>query len=312
MTDLNDMQYFAKVVDCGGFSAAGRALGLPKSRLSRRIANLEARLGVRLLNRTTRRSSLTAAGELYYRHCVAVCDEAQAAAEAIAHVQSEPRGTVRVTCPNTLAQTLVGPLLPGFLEAYPHVQIDMEVSNRVVDLVEEGVDVALRVRTSLSDSGSLIVKQLGRTHSLLVASPALLRTQGAPQAPADLSRIDTIAMSAVDGKAAWRLFASTGRDTQVEHRPRYVADDLLTLKFAALAGTGVCALPDYLCSRELEDGRLEAVLPDWSLEPAYLHAVFPSRRGLMPAVRSFLDYLGEHVAAVSERCAKLAGRLEAG
>ena len=146
MQDLNDMLFFAEVVDRGGFAAAGRALNLPKSRLSRRIAELEARLGVRLLQRTTRKLSLTQAGEIYHRHCVAMREQAEAADEAVALVQDEPRGTVRVTCPVTLAQTTIGPILPRFLAAHPQVRIDMQVSNRVVDLVQEGVDVALRVR----------------------------------------------------------------------------------------------------------------------------------------------------------------------
>jgi len=128
MQDLNDMLYFAEVVDRGGFAAAGRSLGLPKSKLSRRVAELEGRLGVRLLQRTTRKLSLTEAGELYHRHCVAMREEAEAAAEAVAVVQTEPRGTIRVTCPVTLAQSTVGPLLPLFLERHPHVRVEMQMT----------------------------------------------------------------------------------------------------------------------------------------------------------------------------------------
>jgi DNA-binding transcriptional LysR family regulator len=163
MQDLNDMLYFTEVVDSGGFAAAGRTLGVTKSRLSRRVAALETRLGVRLLQRTTRKLSLTAAGELYHRHCVAMRDEARAADEAVAQAQTEPRGTIRVNCPVTLAQTVLGPILPRFGAMHPLVNVVMEVSNRVVDLVEDGVDVALRVRPSVADSGSLVVKHLGTT-----------------------------------------------------------------------------------------------------------------------------------------------------
>ena len=203
--DLNDMLFFAEVVDRGGFAAAGRALNIPKSRLSRRIAELEDRLGVRLLQRTTRRLSLTEAGEIYHRHCVALREEAQAADEALARVRSEPSGTVRVTCPVTLAQFTVGPLLPRFLAEHPLVRVDMQVSNRVVDPVQEGIDVALRVRSMLDDSGSLVVKKLGPTHGLLVASPQLLQRVGSPKELGDLSRVPTVAMSAADGAARWRL-----------------------------------------------------------------------------------------------------------
>src|SRR5215217_6791060 len=142
MQDLNDMLFFAEVVDRGGFAAAGRALGVPKSKLSRRVAELEARLGVRLLQRTTRKLSLTAGGELYYRHCAAIREEAEAAAQALATVQTEPRGTIRVVCPVTLAQSTIGPLIPLFLERHPQVRVEMQVNNRVVDLVQEGIDVA--------------------------------------------------------------------------------------------------------------------------------------------------------------------------
>ncbi len=244
MQDLNDMLYFAEVVDRGGFAAAGRALHVPKSKLSRRVAELEARLGIRLLQRTTRKLSLTAAGELYHRHCVSVREEAEAAEEAVAVVQSEPRGTLRVTCPVTLAQTTVGPLIPLFLQLHPQVRLDMQVSNRVVDLVQEGVDVALRVRPTLDDSGSLIVKNLGATQGLLVASPAQLQLQGRAHLPEDLHRLSTVAMSAGDGRASWSLLGPGGREYDFQHRPVYTADDLSTLKYAVLKGTGMCILPD--------------------------------------------------------------------
>lgn len=296
MQDLNDMAYFAEVVDQGSFVAAARTLGLPKSRLSRRVAGLEARLGVRLLQRTTRKLSLTEAGETYHRHCVTMREAAEAAGEAIARVQTEPRGTVRVVCPVTLAQSTVGVLIPGFLARHPQVRIDMQVSNRVVDLVQEGIDVALRVRATLDDSGSLVVKNLGLTRGLLVASPRLLQQLGPVDGPEALRRLPTLAMSAADGRASWQLRGPQGQRHELQHHPVYTADDLLTLKQAALAGTGMTALPDYMCRRELQRGELQQVLPGWTPPPAVMHAVFASRRGMVPAVRRFLDYLGEHLS----------------
>ncbi|MCK6416792.1 MAG: LysR family transcriptional regulator [Giesbergeria sp.] len=293
MQDLNDMLFFAEVVERGGFAAAGRALGVPKSRLSRRVSELEAQLGVRLLQRTTRRLSLTGVGEAYLRHCQAVRESAQAALDAVAQVQTEPRGSLRVTCPVTLAQTVLAELMPAFLQRYPQVRVELQVSNRVVNLVEEGVDVALRVRASLEESGSMVVKRLDVACQVLVASPELLIRQGTPATLEDLARMDSIAMSAPDGKAVWQLSGPHGAQQQVQHSPRYVADDLLTLKFAALAGTGICWLPDYMCHDEIRDRRLVRVLPDWAPTPGIVHAVFPSRRGLAPAVRHFLDFLGE-------------------
>jgi DNA-binding transcriptional LysR family regulator len=296
MQDLNDMLYFAEVVDKGGFAAAGRALGIPKSKLSRRVAELEARLGVRLLQRTTRKLSLTEAGELYHRHCVAMREDAEAAEEAVAQVQSEPRGTVRIVCPVTLAQSTIAYIVPGFLARYPLVRVEMEVSNRIVDLVQEGIDVALRVRPTLDDSGSLVVKNLGQTQAFLVGSPVQLAREGPVATVEDLAKLSTLAMSAADGRTSWKLAGPQGREHEFVHRPAYTANDLLTLKIATLQGAGICLLPDYMCDAELADGRLVLVLPGWAPRAAVVHAVFPSRRGMAPAVRRFLDFLGEHVS----------------
>ena len=291
------MWYFAEVVDKGSFAAAGRALGLPKSRLSRRVAELEERLGVRLLQRTTRSLSVTAVGEMYHRHCVAMREEAQAAAQAVAQAQTEPRGTIRVACPVTLAHTTIGPLLPRFLARHPAVAIDMRVSNRAVDLIEEGFDVALRVRPTLDDSGSMVVKNFGTSRTLLIASPALLARQGMPLTPRELEQLDTVAMSATEGRSSWDLIGPFEASFTFTHKARYIADDLLTLKLAVLGGVGICILPDYMCREELASGALGPVLPGWAPRPGIFHAVFPSRRGLVPAVRRFLDFLGETIAS---------------
>ena len=302
--DLNDMLYFAEVAERGGFAAAGRALGIPKSRLSRRVAELEAQLGVRLLQRTTRKLSLTDVGDAYLRHCQAVREAAQAAADTVAQVHAEPRGTVRLSCPVTLAQTVLAELMPQFLARYPQVRVDMQVSNRVVDLVEEGLDVALRVRATLDDSASMVVKRLDDAAQILVASPALLARQGHPASLADLARLDSLAMSASDGRSSLRLLDPQGQEHTLQHTPRYVADDLLTLKFAALAGTGMCWLPDYLCHAELRQGALVHLLLGWAPPRGIVHAVFPSRRGLSPAVRGFLDFLGETVPGRSSQATR--------
>lgn len=295
MQDLNDLLYFAEVVDRGGFAAAGRSLGLPKSKLSRRVAELEARMGVRLLQRTTRKLSLTAVGEQLHRHCVALRENAQAAENVVALALSEPSGWLRIACPVTLAQTTVGPLLPLYMARFPRVRVDMRVSNRVVDLVEEGVDVALRVRQTLDESGSLVVKRLALSQTLMVASPAQLRRQGTPLRLEDLQTMDTVSMSASDGLAQWTLVGPDGKAKPFSHRPRLVADDLLSLQYAVRHGVGVGMLPDYLCRDDLRLGHLQQLLPGWSTPPGIFHAVFPSRRGLVPSVRAFLDLLADHV-----------------
>ena len=295
MQDLNDMLYFAEVAERGGFAAAGRALGVPKSRLSRRIAELEARLGVRLLQRTTRKLSLTSVGETYLRHCAAMRDEALAASEAVALVQAVPRGPLRISCPVTLAQTSVGYLIPRYMAAHPQVTLDVMVTNRVVDLVEEGVDVALRVRPTLDDSGSLVIKLLGEGRGQLLASPALLQRQGTPQSLADLQRMDMVAMSAVGGFSEWTLTGPDGVAQVIKRQARLVADDLQTLKLAMLAGAGLGFLPPLISQAERQAQLLVPVLPGWSLPTSQVHAVFTSRRGQVPAVRSFLDFLGANL-----------------
>jgi len=295
MQDLNDMMFFAEVAERGGFAAASRVLGVPKSRLSRRVAGLEAQLGVQLMQRSTRRLSLTPAGEMYLRHCVAMRDEAQAAAEAVALVQTEPRGTVRLSCPVTLAQSGVGQLMPLFMQRYPAVRVDMRVLNRPVDPIEEGVDLALRVRAEIEDSATLVAKTFGTSRAILVASPGQLQRQGPIESPDDLVRLDTVAMSASDGRTDWRLEGPGGKVAMHWHSPRYLADDLLTLTFAVVQGIGAALLPDYMCRADLKAGRLVEVLPGWGPPPGIIHAMFPARRALVPAVRRLIDFLAENL-----------------
>ncbi|HET7779869.1 MAG TPA: LysR family transcriptional regulator, partial [Rudaea sp.] len=183
MQDLNDLFYFSIVVEKNGFAAAGRALDIPKSRLSRRIAQLEERLGVRLLQRSTRRFAVTEAGQRFYRHCQAVMAEAQAAEEAVAQLTTEPRGLVRMSCPVSFTQNLMASILPGFMEKFPQVKLLVLSTNRRVDLINEGVDIAMRVRFKLDTDSDLVIRSFGHSHSVLVASPAYLDQHGRPEQP---------------------------------------------------------------------------------------------------------------------------------
>jgi len=210
-------------------------------------------------------------------------------------VQTEPRGTVRLSCPLTLAQSALGPLLPVFMARHPSVRIEMLVLNRPVDPVEEGVDLALRVREKIEDSATLAARTFGVSRGILVASPAQLSRQGPVRTPADLSRLDTLATSTVDGRSSWRLQGPHGAVVVHPHTPRYVADDLLTLRSAAVGGSGAAQLPDYMCRADLEAGRLVEVLPGWGPAPGITHAMYPPRRALVPAVRELLDFLGENL-----------------
>ena len=284
MQDLNDMLFFAEVAERGGFSAASRALGVPKSRLSRRVAGLEAALGVQLLQRSTRRLSLTPAGETFLRHCAEVRDAAEAGLEAVAQVQKEPRGTVRLSCPVTLAQSSVGPLLPRFMRQHPLVRVEMRVLNRPVDPVEEGMDMALRVRTQVEDSATLAARVFGRSQARLLA------------APEDLARLDSVAMSAADAREGVLLHGPGGAAFRYAHAPRCLADDLVTLHYAVLQGVGVGMLPDYLCRDDLRAGRLVEPLPGWRPASGIVHAMYPPRRASVPAVRRLLDFLSAHLS----------------
>lgn len=295
MQDLNDLYFFAQAVDHGGFAPAGRALGIPKSKLSRRIAALEERLGVRLIQRTTRHFAVTEIGQSYYEHCKAMLVEAEAAQEAIESVRAEPMGTVRLSCPTALLQYRVSELVTGFMAAHPRVTVHLEATNRRVDVLGERLDLALRVRfPPLEDSG-LAMRTLVPSPQHLVASPALLAARGLPALPADLAGYPSLDWGPPRDHS-WCLEAEAGEETvEVGHRPRYITDDMGALRDAAAAGVGIVQLPRMVVDADLAAGRLVRVLPGWAPRAGIVHAVFPSRRGRLPAVRSLLDYLAEHI-----------------
>lgn len=298
--DLNDLQFFAMVVEHGGYAAAERALGIPKSRLSRRIAQLENDLGVRLLQRSTRKFAVTDIGQSVYRHASTMLAEAQAAREAVERVSAVPRGVVRVSCPVALAQELLPRLLPDFLRGYPQVRVQMHVSNRRVDVIQEGFDVALRVRDRLDDDGELAMRSFGHIRALLVASPAYLARAGRPRLPADLTGHQTLNMSEDEARQRWSLHGPGGEVEQVEVQPCLMALDFPLLLSAARDGLGIALLPEMTCANAIRAGELELVLPDWNLPVGICHAVFPSRRGLLPAVRVFIDFLADRLPGLIE------------
>lgn len=289
--DLNDLFYFAQVVEHGGFAAAGRALGIPKSKLSRRIAQLEERLGSRLLLRTTRSFGVTEAGRVYAMHCRAMLTEAAAAEESIALTQSEPRGVIRMTCPVALLSTRVGEMLAEFMALYPRVTLHLEETNRKVDVVGEGIDLAIRVRPPPLEDSELLMRVLSDRGQCLVASPLLLGKSGIPAVPADLSRFPSMDLGQAQDDHRWLLFGPGGMRAEVTHQPRYVTRAMLALRAAAVAGIGIVQLPRMLVSEQFERGELVQVLPDWAPRREIIHAVFASRRGQLPAVRLLIDYL---------------------
>ena len=305
MQDLNDLYYFAMVVDHGGFAAAERALGIPKSRLSRRITQLEADLGVRLLQRSTRRFAVTDVGNSVYRHAQTMLAEAQAARDVVDRLSAQPRGVVRVSLPVSLAQQQVPALLPDFLALYPEVRLQLHVSNRRVDLINEGFDVALRVRSKLDDDGSLVMRSFGQIQELLVASPKYLDRMGRPTDPDQLADHVTLSGNEDDARQRWELHGPDDEVRRVELKPRVSGFDFPMLRSLAEQGVGITLLPETLCAEQVRNGSLEVVLPAWRLPQGICHILFASRRGLLPAVRVLIDFLAEKMPALLE-----AARLE--
>jgi DNA-binding transcriptional LysR family regulator len=296
MQDLNDLYYFAQVVDHGGFAPAGRALGMPKSKLSRRIALLEERLGVRLIQRSTRHFSVTQVGQSFYAHCKAMLVEAEAAEEAIEVTRSEPRGVVRMTCAVSLLDALVAPMLADFMVEYPRVEVHLEATNRRVDVIVEGVDIALRVRPPPLEDSDLVMRVLADLSQCLVASPALLERHGAPHGPAELSRYPSMDLGVPQNEHAWKLFGPDDAQATIYHQPRLITRGMLALRAAAVAGVGVVQLPTLMVTEQLARGELVRVIPDWRPRPEIAHAVFASRRGLLPSVRVLIDFLADRFA----------------
>jgi len=295
LQDLNDLYFFASVVEHGGFSSAGRALGIPKSRLSKRIAQLEERLGVRLLQRTTRRFVVTEVGERFYGHCRAVLEEARAAQEAVEEVRSEPRGVVRVSCPVSLVQTVVGHILPDFLALHPKMQVRLQATDRRVDVIGEGFDIAIRVRSKLDTDATLVVRTFGQSNVLLVASPELLNREGRPKEPSEVSQLPALSNLEHEGAQSWELLDKRGERVIVDIQPRLICGDFTALLQSCKRGIGVALLPEFVCGPAVGRGELEVLLPDWSVPQGTMHFVYPSRRGLLPGVRAFVDFLAEHL-----------------
>lgn len=299
MQDLNDLYYFAQVVDHGGFAPAGRALGIQKSKLSRHIQQLEDRLGVRLLNRSSRRFSITEIGREYYDRCVAMLVEAEAADQLIAQNRSEPRGVVRISCPVALLNFQFGALIAHFMVENPAVKVHLESTNRRVDVIAEGFDIAIRVRFPPLEPSDLVMRKLDTSTQCLVACPDLLTEN--PTSPADLHRFSSLDLGPAHDRHEWTLLHTDGQVATVPHHPRLVTDDMAALRQAALAGVGIVQLPTMMIWDDIEAGRLAHVLPEWRPRAGIIHAVLPSRRGLLPSVRALLDFLATSCSAKRER-----------
>ena len=293
MLDLNDFFYFVQVVDRGGFTAAGRTLRVPKSTLSHRIQQLEASLGVRLLNRTSRQFAMTDAGAEFYRHAVAMLQEAEVAETAIRQRLAEPTGTVRFTAAVATTQFALRGMIADFLVRYPKINIVGHATDLNVDIVGENYDVAIRAHSTPLPDSTLFQRTLAPAPWYLFAGAAYLDAARPLDTPHDLEKHATLFMMRTGVNPQWRLRLSSGRgkEVHVPFTPRLLMDDMVSLKEAAIVGLGVVALPGYVCREELRSGALRQVLPGWIAGDSTLTALIPYRQGLLPSVRAFIEHL---------------------
>ena len=293
LTDLDDFYCFALVVEHGGFSAAERATDIPKSKLSRRVYNLEERLGVRLIQRSSRRFAVTEVGMNVYRHAQVMMNAAQAAHDLVDHLSIQPRGVIKVSLPVSIAQHEIARILPDFLKMYPEIKVQLIVSNRRVDVINEGIDLALRVRSNLTDDDpSLVIRQFEKIEQHLFASQAYLNEFGSPKHPDELT--DHRILSMVDEHLDQHLILHDQQNHQkkVKVNPTVMGSDLMMLAKLVSQNCGIALLPDSVVGEYVATGRLVHVLPDWKAPHGIFHAVYPSRRGLLPAVLfKYFDFL---------------------
>src|SRR5271154_594085 len=298
--DLNDYALFAEVVTHGGFASAGRALRAPKSTLSRRIAALEMRLGVRLIERSTRRFRVTEIGQAFYERCRIVVMDVEQADAVVSEALGEPRGVVRCSCPLGLVEAL-SPTFSSFMRNFPKARLQVVAVDRPVGLIDERIDVAIRVRATLETDAALTMRSLGRSTRILVAAPALAASCAGGDVTA-LSDLPTLATTDQMGEISWVFSGPDGAQHTVRHEPRLTCVDFLALRDAAVAGLGVALLPEHPCRSELAKGSLVHVFPQWDTEDGIVPLVFTTRRGLPPVVRAFIDHL-----AAAFRLGKIVG-----
>jgi DNA-binding transcriptional LysR family regulator len=297
MQDLNNVRFFAKIVEHGSLTAASDALGVAKSMLSQHLSKLEAELGVQLMRRTSRRLQLTTIGARYYEQCRVILDEVAQASGIIDDVRSAPRGKLRIACPLNFSQGVLAPVLTSFMRKYPDVELVVDIGNRDAALVEEGYDFALYIGPAVKSS-TVVTSAFRLGHELLIASPALLARYGIPRLPLDLKSIPSAAGHLPPERAGhyeWHLSGPGALRERVRHVPRLLSEDLWMILQSAVAGCSLAAMPLVLCRDELAAGRLVHVLPEWSLPETKLRVMYSSKRSLSVAARKLIDFLASQM-----------------
>lgn len=291
MIDLNEMFVFARVAQAQSITGGAKALGIPKSSVSRKIAQLESRLGVRLLHRTTRRLSLTEIGAAYYERCARVLAQAEEAEQAVSQLRRVPQGRLRITTTVEYGLHRLAEHVEAYLKRYPQVAVEVILTSRVVDLVQEGIDIAIRFG-QLEDSG-LGSRKLGAGQMLLYASPGYLRKNGTPKSIEDLSKHKGIHFQDPYPEPIWPLNGPGGETRRIGFESRYASNNLSLVHDACARGFGIALMPPFVCEDSVREGRLVQVLSGWGSGDDAIHAVFPSQRYLAPKVRAFLDLIAK-------------------
>ncbi len=298
--NLNEIAIFVRVVEAKSFSAAARDMGLPKSTVSRSVARLEDILGVKLLQRTTRKLRLTDAGLAYYervREALITIDEAQT---EVSHMQEAPSGILRITAPYDIGVGFLGEIITRFVDRYPAVQVEVDLNARMVDLIESGFDVALRATERMADS-SLIARKLGETESRIFAAPRYIEQRGTPSAPEQLRDHNCVLFRSRGGRSRWHLSGPDDATCNVEVHGSVSGEDFLFVRAAALAGAGIAMMPWFLGVRDLEEGRLVQVLPGWENRRGALYLIYPPNPHLPRKVAAFRDFVIEHLTPMPWR-----------
>jgi DNA-binding transcriptional LysR family regulator len=288
MDPLDGIAAFARVVDSGSFAAAAHRMGISKSAVSAHVQRLEERLGVRLLNRTTRRLSVTEAGAAYYRHCARILAEAEAAEQVASALQREPRGTLRISAPDSFGWMHVTRAVPTFLKRYPELSVDITSSPAHVNLVDERLDLAIRIGV-LEDS-PLVVRKLAPSRLVVCAAPAYLKERGKPREPRDLAKHNCLCTSVLPWGDEWRLAGKSG-EVRVAVGGGFRSNSAAMLRVAALDGIGVAVLPTWAVAEPLRTGALQRVLDRWEPPASTIYAVYPGNRLMSMKVRAFVDHL---------------------
>ncbi|TGQ42747.1 LysR family transcriptional regulator [Mesorhizobium sp. M00.F.Ca.ET.216.01.1.1] len=298
MDRLTALQVFRHVAELNSFAEAGRRLGLSPPAISKNIAELEAHLGVRLINRTTRRMALTEEGRIYLEHVTHGLDALARADQILCPIKTAPSGTLRVSAPMTVTLTWLSAAIPEFLSRYPDLKLDLHLDDRRVDIVREGFDLAIRGSDNLEDS-SLVARKLAVMPHVLCAAPSYFEKHGRPKTPSDLKAVNCIRFSLSGHADIWE-FRKDGRTERIAIDGRYSVSSSLAVRDALRAGFGVSLIPCLYVESDLNAGRLQSALDDWNTVETTLYAVYPARQHLAPKIRVFLDFLIEEFSRNKE------------